>query len=252
MHYLITGASSGLGEAMARRLATKGHHVTLVARRQERLEALAASLPAQSLVCPADLTDLDRCAAVVEQAVAAHGPIDVLINNAGIQYVEPTVGVSPERGERLMTVNVLAPMRLIHHVLPSMIERKQGCIVNIASLAGMIFTPGMTHYNASKAALAAASESLRVEVAGEGVHVLTVYPGPVHSEMEAAAKQAFEQNSTIDVLPTGTPEGLADRVAKAIDRKSPRVIYPAAYTASRYTRVFSQWITDRLTPPLKQ
>lgn len=250
-HVLVTGASSGLGEAMARHYASKGHPVTLAARRVERLEVLAAELGVETFVRATDLSDLSQCEPLVREAEAALGPIEILINNAGVQYVEPTVGVSPERGELLFTIDLLAPMRLIHLVLPGMLARKQGVIVNVASMAGLIFTPGMCHYNAAKAGLAAASESLRAEIRESGVHVLTVYPGPVASEMEAAARDKFEESAIVDKLPTGTPEGLAKLVYEAAARREERVVYPRFYGLSRFTRTTSQWITDRFSPRLK-
>lgn len=251
-HVVVTGASSGLGEAFARHYASKGWKVTLAARRKVLLDEIVASMDgAETFVRPTDLSDLSQCEALLADAREALGPIDVLINNAGVQYVEPTAGVSPERGERLFTIDLLAPMRLTHHVLQEMLERREGCIVNIASMAGLIFTPGMCHYNAAKAGLAAASESLRAELRDSGVHVLTVYPGPVESKMEAAAREQFEESSIVEKLPTGTPEGLAKLVYEAVEKKKERVIYPKVYGLSRFTRSSSQWITDRFSPKLK-
>lgn len=251
-HVLITGASSGIGEAIARYGATKGWKMTLVARREANLRAIAESMPeVETFVRPADLSDLSVCQPLLEEATEALGPIDVLINNAGIQYVEPTVGVTPERSDLLFTVDLLAPMRLLHGVLPQMLERGSGSIINISSVAGLIFTPGMCHYNAAKAGLAAASESLAAEIKDSGVHVLTVYPGPVESPMESAARDAFTNASSVDALPTGTGEELAALIDKAITKKQTRLIYPKFYAMGRYTRVFSQWITNVMTPDLK-
>lgn len=252
MHVLVTGASSGIGAALARHWGSKpGVKLTLAARREAHLTALASQVDAETFVRPTDLNDLSECAALVDEAVARFGSVDVLINNAGIQYVEPTVGVSPERIDRLMTVDLLAPLHLMHHVLPGMLERGAGSIINIASLAGIIHTPGMAHYNAAKAGLAAASESMRVELERSGVHILTVYPGPVHSEMESAAREQFEPSAAVDNLPTGTPEALAQAIDKSLAKKSARLIYPKVYGLSRTTRNLSQWITDRFSPGLK-
>lgn len=250
-HALITGASSGIGEALARHFAAKGWRLTLAARRKEQLDALAASLEVEVFVRPTDLSDLSQCERLVHDAVEALGPIDVLINNAGVQFVEPTVGVTPERGELLLNVDLLAPLRLIHYVLPSMLERRAGHIVNISSLAGLVFTPGMCHYNAAKAGLGAASESLRVEIKDSGVHVLTVYPGPVHSPMEAAARQAYEAAAAVERLPTGTAEELSKLIDQAIKGRKERVVYPRVYGVSRHARVLSQWVTDKFSPSLK-
>lgn len=251
MHVLVTGASSGIGEAMARHWASLGASLTIAARREERLRALASEVDAEVFVRPTDLNDLSQCGLLVEDAIEALGPIDVLVNNAGVQYVEPAAGVSPERITKLMTVDLLSPLHLMHHVLQGMLERKQGAIVNVSSMAGIIHTPGMAHYNSAKAGLAAASESMRVELEGSGVHILTVYPGPVHSEMESAAREQFDDSSAVERLPTGTPDELARLVTAALDKRKARVTYPKIYGFSRSARNISQWFTDRFTPPLK-
>jgi short-subunit dehydrogenase len=251
MHALITGASSGLGAGMAKHFATLGWDLTLAARREERLEALAATLSTKTHIRVTDLSDLEQCIPLIEEAQAALGPIDVLVNNAGIQYVEAAASVSDERAERLFTVDVLAPMRLQRRVLEDMLPRKSGTIVNVASMAGIISTPGMCHYNGAKAALASCSESLRVELRNSGVHVVTVYPGPVHSDMEAAARENFEPSAAANNIPTGTAQGLAHLIEKAIKKRKARVVYPRVYALSRYYRVTSQWVTDMMTPPLR-
>ncbi len=251
MHALITGASSGLGEAMARHFAAAGWSLTLVARRKATLDALANEFQTPTHVIGADLSNLDRAVEVIAESQQALGPIDALINNAGVQYVEPTAGISHERSELLFKVNLLAPMRLIHEVLPTMLERRSGTIVNISSMAGITPTPGMCHYNASKAGLAAASESLRVELADSGVHILTVYPGPVTTPMETAARDSFTPHWAVRNVPTGTPEGMAKLVLSGILKKTPRIFYPRVYGMARHTRVLSQWVTDTFAPPLK-
>ena len=109
----------------------------------------------------------------------------------------------------------------------------------------------MTHYNAAKAGLAAASENLRVEIEGSGVHVLTVYPEPVYSEMEAAAREQFVDSAAVANVPTGTPEELAQLVYKTSQKRSDRLIYPRVYTLGRSARNVSQWLTNKLTPALK-
>lgn len=251
MHVLITGASSGLGAGMARHFATLGWRLTLAARREKLLRELSEELSVETFIRVADLSDLSDCAPLIEDAQAALGPIDVLVNNAGIQYVEPYVGVSDERVERLFTVDVLAPLRLQRRVLEDMLPRRSGTIVNVASMAGLIATPGMCHYNGAKAALASSSESLRVELKDSGVHVVTVYPGPVESPMESAARDNFEPSAAVNYVPTGTPLGLAKMVETAIKKRKARVVYPRFYGLSRYSRVTSQWLTDRMTPPLR-
>lgn len=249
MHVAITGASSGIGEALARAFADAGHTLSLVARRLPLLEALAETTPTDARCYGVDLSDLAACTTWVDEAQAALGPIDALINNAGIQYVEPALGVNDERLQRLMAVDLLAPLQLIHRVGPEMVERGSGHIVNISSVAGIVPTPGMCHYNGAKAGLAAASESLAVELKGSGVHVMTVYPGPVTTPMEQAAREKIS-GTLADRAPTGTAPGLARRVLRGIERRHARVVYPRVYGLTRHFRLTSQWFTDRLTPGL--
>ena len=251
MHVLITGASSGLGAGMARHFASLGWTLTLAARRQGLLEELAQSLAVQTHTRATDLSDLTQCKPLIDEAQEALGPIDVLVNNAGIQFVEAYTGVSDERAELLLTVDYLAPLRLQRRVLEDMLPRRSGTIVNVASMAGIIATPGMCHYNGAKSALAASSESLRVELRSSGVHVVTVYPGPVQSPMESAARENFVSSAAVRHVPTGTPEGLAKLVAAAITKRRARVVYPRVYGLSRYYRVTSQWLTDLMTPALR-
>jgi len=174
------------------------------------------------------------------------------VNNAGLQYVEPAVGVEPERIERLIALNLTTPLRLIHRVLPGQIERRAGAIVNIASLGGVTPTPGMAHYSGTKAGLAAASEALRVEVAPHGVHVLTVYPGPVATALDAAAREAMGDHWTTRFVPTGTPEGLAERVYAALERRRTRVVYPRVYTPAWWFAGVATAVVHAFAPDVRR
>ncbi len=249
-HCLITGASSGIGEGLARYLAGFGWKLTLAARRLEKLDALAESLSCETFVRQTDVSQFDDLKPLIDDAESALGPIDVLVNNAGVQYVEPTLGVTVERVERLFDVDLVAPLALIHHATPAMVKRGRGSVVNITSMAGISHTPGMCHYNAAKAGLSAASESLRVELAPTGVHVITVYPGPVTTPMEQVAREAMGDSAAVKYVPTGTTEGLAKLIYKAINRRKARVVYPRVYGLARYFRVTAQWVVDRATPKL--
>jgi short-subunit dehydrogenase len=252
MHVLITGASSGIGEAVAAEYLRRGDSVTLVARRRERLDAIVARAPAgRASAIPCDLADHDRVPRLVQEAEAGHGPIDVLVNNAGVQILGPTHLTEWAEGENLLNVNVLAPLRLTLTVLPGMVARRRGTIVDISSMAALAPTPGMFFYNASKGALAAASESLRAEVAPYGIHVVTVYPGPVKSDMEAAARAKFADRGKIDRLPIGTPDVLAGMIGDAVEHRRPRVIYPRVYALSRIFPGPTRWVVDTFTPAFK-
>jgi short-subunit dehydrogenase len=252
MHVLVTGASSGIGEAVVAEYLARGAEVTLVARRRDRMDAIAARAPAGwAHVIACDLADHARVPAVVAEAEQALGPIDVLVNNAGVQILGAVAQSDWDAAERLFQVNVLAPLRLIRTVLPGMIARRNGCVVDVASMAALAPPPGMYFYNASKGALAAASEGLRAEVAPHGVHVVTVYPGPVRSDMETAARAAFAPTPALGRLPAGTPVELARRIAVAVERRQPRVIYPRIYALSRHAPAPTRWMVDAFTPRLK-
>ncbi len=261
MHVVVTGASSGIGEAIAREYIARGASVTLIARRRALLEAIAESAPAgRTCVLDRDLSASDAAPAVLAEAEAALGPIDVLINNAGVQnvgsvtgtdFVGSVTGTDFADATRLLHLDLHTPLRLTHAVLPSMIARRSGTIVDIASVAGLAPTPGMFFYNAAKGGLAAASEGLRAEVRPYGVHVVTVYPGPVESAMEAAARTRYEESAAVGSLPTGKPQILARRIASAVDRRRSRVIYPRIYTLSRLFPGLTRWITDWMTPALR-
>lgn len=250
MHVAITGASSGIGEAIARAYAARGAKLTLVARRKEVMEKLAAELNTQCHVVGADLGDPSQALAWLAASQEALGPIDVLINNAGVQIVGPTHTTDPADGEALIRVDLLTPLRLTHALLPAMLQRRSGTIVDVASLAAIAPTPGMIWYNAAKAGLAAASESLRGELLGTGVHVVTVYPGPVRTPMEQTAVKAYGGGKDLQKLPTGNTKTLAQLVLTAVDKKQSRIIYPAPYWVARWFPGFTRFVMDRATPKL--
>ena len=250
-HVVVTGASSGIGEAIAREYLKRGARVTLVARRRDRLDKLASGAEDRAHVVQADLGDPAVAFSWIDGAEKANGPIDVLINNAGVQIVKSVLETSWEDGERLLLLDLHTPLRLTQLLLKRMVPRKTGTIVDIASMAAIGPTPGMFFYNAAKAGLAAASEGLRAEMKPHGIHVVTVYPGPVTSDMEAAARVAYESNAAAKYTPTGSPEVLARMIASAVEKRRPRVVYPGIYSLSRHFPNATRWALDALTPKLK-
>jgi short-subunit dehydrogenase len=251
MHALVTGASSGIGEAIARALGASGHDLTLVARRAAELDRVAAGISGVRIEkIAADLGDLDGLAGLVERATSALGPIDILVNNAGSQIVAPTEDISVEDGEKLLRLNVFAAFRLTRAVLPDMLARRAGTIVDISSLSALAPTPGMFHYSASKAAIAAGSESLRAEVKKRGVHVVTVYPGPVKTAMADAAIARYAKDP-MGALPIGTVDVLARLILRAIARRHARVIYPRTYAVARMFPSLTRWAVDTFSPTPK-
>lgn len=252
MHIVITGASSGIGAAYARHFSRAGHKLTLVARRRDLLLALAAELPTENHVVAQDLGDLEAAPRFLGAAEDALGPIDVLINNAGVQVVGPFAQTSSEEGERCIQVDLFAPLRLTRAVLPSMIRRRAGVVVDVASMAALAPTPGMAYYNAAKGGLAAASEALRAELRPFGVHVVTVYPGIIASTaMAQAAMTKYGESRAMALTPRGTEEALAKLTLAAIVGRRDRVIYPRSGALARWFPATTRWLMDRFTPALR-
>jgi short-subunit dehydrogenase len=250
-HIVITGASSGIGAALVAEYARGGAAVTLVARRQAEMAALAAQVGGRTQCFAVDLADATRALAFLDPAQERFGPVDVLINNAGIQIVEPAEEHDPVALQALLTLNLTVPLLLTRALLPAMLQRASGTIVNVASVAGLAPTPGMWAYNASKGGLAAASESLRGELRRTGVSVLTVYPGPVDTPMARGAYVAYPENLGMRLLPEGVPEELARRVRAAVELKQARVVYPRMYHLSRYFPTVARLLLDYVTPRAK-
>ncbi len=248
-HVVVTGASSGIGAALARRAFSLGARVTLVARRKDLLDSLAAESTHPVHVVQADLSREDEVTSWVAGAEAALGPIDVLINNAGVQIVGPFTQASWHEVKQLLAVDLLAPLQLSQHVARGMLARRSGTLVDVSSMAALAPTPGMAFYNAAKGGLGGASEGLRAELAPQGVHVLTVYPGPVRTAMEAAAREKFQPSLALRLFaPSGEADVLARLVFEAVARKRARVIYPRLNAGAWYFRSVVRWLVDRFTP----
>ena len=189
---LVTGASSGIGEATARRLAADGAAVALVARRADRLNALAKELDGpghRTLVIPADITEEAQARAAVEQTVAELGRLDTLVNNAGMMLLGPAVGAPIDEWQRMVEINVLGLLYCAHAGLPHLLAaatdgpRRVADLVNVSSVAGRIARSGSGVYNLTKHGVGALSESLRQEVTARHVRVSLVEPGAVETEL---------------------------------------------------------------------
>jgi NADP-dependent 3-hydroxy acid dehydrogenase YdfG len=190
---IITGASSGLGEATARLLAARGGRLVLAARRTERLQALVKELEAtgtQAIAVATDVADMAQVQALADAALARFGRIDVLVNNAGIMPLAPIAKGKVDEWSRMIDVNIKGVLHGIAAVLPSMTAQNSGHIINIASVAGLkVFTPIGTVYSATKYAVRAISEGLRSE-APAGVRTTIVSPGAVESELKHGSTDA--------------------------------------------------------------
>jgi short-subunit dehydrogenase len=252
MHIVITGASSGIGAALARTLATlPGARLTLLARRRALLSALAREIAVPVRIVERDLAAADADTAWLEDAEREHGPVDVLVNNAGAQVIGPTASADLADGEASLVLNLHTPLRLWRAVLPGMLARRAGCIVDVASMAALAPTPGMTFYNASKAGLAAASEALRGELRGTGVHVVTVYPGIITTDLADRALARYGHSRALALQPRSTPERLAADVLRAIVRRRARVVHPRFNVLARWFPTVVRWVMDRFTPALR-
>jgi len=185
---LVTGASSGIGEATAVALAGQGAAVAVAARRTDRLETLKAKLEADGarvLILELDVTDEAACGAAVRRTVEELGGLDVVVNTAGVMLLGPIQDADTEDWRRMMSTNVLGLMYLTHAALPHLLAQGSGDVVQVSSVAGRVARLGSGVYNASKFAVGAFSESLRQEVTGRGVRVTLVEPGAVATELQS-------------------------------------------------------------------
>jgi NADP-dependent 3-hydroxy acid dehydrogenase YdfG len=189
---LVTGASSGIGEAAALALAAQGAKIAVAARRGDRLEALAGRIRANggaALVLEADITRADDATAVVERTVNEFGRLDTLVNNAGVMLLGPIVGAPLEEWERMVDLNLTALLRCTHAALPHLLRAAEGDprrvadVVNVSSVAGRVARSGGGVYNATKFGVNAFSESLRQEVTARHVRVGLIEPGAVATEL---------------------------------------------------------------------
>ncbi|WP_276495977.1 3-ketoacyl-ACP reductase [Pontibacter litorisediminis] len=183
---LVTGAGKGIGRAIALALAEEGVNVALMARTTSQLEEVAEAVKAKGVkaaVVTADVTDINAVNQAVTQAREALGPIDILINNAGVGAFAKFLEMEPEKWESIIKVNLLGPYYVTRAVLPEMIERQTGDIVNISSTAGQKGAPVTSAYSASKFGLIGMSESLMQEVRKHNIRVSTLTPSTVATDM---------------------------------------------------------------------
>jgi len=200
---LVTGASSGIGEATARSLAAEGAAVAVLARRRDRLERLADGIRAAggtALVVEADITDQQQASAAVESAVAELGRLDTVVNNAGLMHVGPAADSPLDEWERMLEVNVQGLLYVTHAALPHLIRaaedspRRVADLVNISSTAGRIARAGGAVYNLTKFGVGAFSEALRQEVTRRHVRVSLVEPGVVKTELQSHLRPEIREN----------------------------------------------------------
>ena len=258
-HVLLTGAAGAIGGALARVLAARHPQLrlSLVDCNAAGLLPLRRELGARSRAAPCDLADTAALPALWEEACREFGRIDCLINCAGFMEIRSFAATSWELGEKLLQVDLLSPLRLMSLAVKSMTaspsepappQAPAGWIVNISSMAGRVPLRGCSYYGAAKAGLAAASQVAGWELAAAGIHVLTVLPGPVRSNLESRARAQVKPGLVSRHIPTGDAVALADRIERALATARRRLVYPAFYGLADRLVGTSSWIAANLGP----
>ena len=242
----ITGASSGLGAALARHYDAQGATLGLVARREAPMRALAAQLKSSPFIYPLDVTDSPALAAASRAFMAQVGVPHVVIANAGISVGTLTEEVDDLAAfARVFAVNVQGVVNTFHPFVEPMRERRNGRLVGIGSMAGVRGLPGAGAYSASKAAVATYMESLRIELRGSGVKVVTIAPGFIATPMTAVNEYAMPFMLPVDVA--------AQRIARVIERGSSYTVVPWQMgVVGKLMRMLPDGVYDRLAAGAKR
>jgi short-subunit dehydrogenase len=253
---LITGASSGFGEDAARLFAREGCRVVLAARRTEKLRAIEAEIReagGEALAVPVDVNERAEIDGMVRTVLDRYGRIDILFNNAGFGAVSWLETLNPERDiEELIRVNLTGTILVTHAVLPGMLERREGHIINMASVAGLIAAPLLTTYAASKYGVRAFTDALRREVAPLGIVVSGIYPGPARTEFgthlkRSAAREKARRFINIHL----SSEFVAQRVVEVARRPRRSLVIPWWFrlitTFDTLFPVVVDWVLYRFT-----
>ncbi len=242
----ITGASSGIGRACAVEYHRAGCRVVPTARSLDRLEALAAEVGGERIAAlPMDVTDAAQRVEALEKARLRFGPVDVLVNNAGWASFGTVLRMPQEHIERMLALNFAGPIALIQAVLPEMLARASGQIVNISSVVGNQPIPRMTVYSATKAALTSLSSGLRMELMGTGVDVLLVAPGSTNTSFfSSAAKVDAGASRLADTQ--HAPESVARAVVRSSRRRRSQITLTPEGKLITAIRRCSHRLADRI------
>ena len=223
---LITGASEGIGAACAGAFRKRGAQLSLMARSEEKLRAAGGP---DALVAAGDVTLPEARQAAVERTLDRFGAVDILINNAGMGLYAPAWDTPLDDARRLFELNFFAPLAMAQVVVPHMRKRGGGMLVNVSSLAGKVTLPWLTLYSASKYALGSLSDGLRMELARDGIHTMTVCPGYVRTDFQRHAlgdgpppKVARSKQFAM------APEQCAEAIARGVERGARTVMAPKA------------------------
>lgn len=242
---LVTGASSGIGAALCRELVAAGASVALVARPSDRLDALATSLPeehAASFGC--DVRDPAAVAATVAAARARFGPIDLLVNNAGIGRYRSFLETDPEETAAILDTNLHGALHCLRAVLPEMLDQRRGWIVNVASIAARIGSRNHAIYCASKFALAGVSESLAYELEGTGVGITLVNPGVIDTPFfDHGSFAEFPAHARARAIPAMR---VATAIIRAVEREAHEITVPRSYALGTMLKTVAPGFFRRL------
>ncbi len=245
---LITGASSGIGEATARQFARLGYRVALAARRIGRLEAISAEIQAaggQALAVATDVTKIADLERIMQATLKRFGRLDVLFNNAGFGRLDWLETLDPvEDIEAQIQVNLLGVIQATRLALPEMIAQRRGHIINMASIAGLIGTPTYSIYAASKFAIRGFSEALRREVGVYGIRVSVIYPGGVATEFKTHTRARRKTGLTTPNRLRLSSEQVAEAVWQVVQHPRRNVILPPIYRLGVLVNALSPGIVD--------
>ena len=251
---LVTGAGSGIGRALALRLAAEGAEVCLADIAADKLEAVAAEIRAtggEVQTARVDLTQVDDVERLAQLALGEWGGVDLLVNNAGVAYYGVTHTMDDEHWDRVMAVNLLAPARLTRRLLPSLLEKPDCHVVNVASIFGLFAHRKTCAYHVTKFGMVGFSESLRAEYGRKGLGVTTVCPGFVSTNLfqSGATSEPDRPIRTPPKWVTTTPERVAAKTVRAVYRNRRLVLVtPLAYLmyyVKRFSPGFLDWLQQR-------
>jgi uncharacterized protein len=249
-HVLVTGASRGLGLAIARSSARRGARLTLVARASPRLSAVAEELGGVAVAADLSQPRVD----VFERAEAKHGPVDILINNAGINQALLLRDLDEATLRAQLHTNLVTPLDLIRRVLPGMLDRDRGAIVNVSSIAGDVAMRNQVGYCATKAGLSHATRAIQREVRGTQVQVHLVMLGLVATDMIDALKEdptGARLAQRFSLLPVPTPEEVGERVVACVESGRRSLVLPLLAAPIHHLRLLPTYLTDGLLAGIK-
>ncbi|MGN7382218.1 SDR family NAD(P)-dependent oxidoreductase [Paenibacillus sp. SAFN-117] len=242
---VVTGASSGIGELLSRKIAAEGAFPVMMARSEDKLRQISEEIQEEHEWMPVDVRDEDQVNRAMAQVLSKHGRIDVLVNNAGYGIFERLEDASMSSIEDMMDVNYFGTVRCIKAVLPHMMKAGSGQIVNIASMAGKVGSAKSTGYSATKHAVLGFTNCLRQELAGTGITVSSVNPGPIDTPFFDRADPSGQYVKNISWFML-KPEQVVQAIIQVIHRKKAEVDLPfVAGLGSKMYQLFPRW-ADRL------